>query len=315
MSQVAADALVREGDELFRAERFAEAASRFERAVAVFPHHALGWRGLGHALLCLGKPHDAARAFDQSIGLRPESATSLWGGALAHAEIGNKVIAKEYLRRTIALQPSWAEMALGVPQLASFLQVSSRAADRLHALFGAFATHRYHHANHPDRYLDVGRIANSPSAGRTSYITIGLSNAEWDAAERPRVELVLASTAEPTIAAGAANDTCSQILANLAFHLAETRFFPEPGTIVRDVVGALRVGALSERLPHVYIQSPRAWRVALPIDEGPPAITLAQVVPISEQDYQAWRGLGADRFERMLADKGVDLTDLGRRAD
>lgn len=304
MSQAAADALVREGDELFRTERFSEAASRFERAVAVFPHHPLGWRGLGHALLCLGRPHDAARAFDQAIGLRPESATALWGGALAHAEIGNKVIAKDYLRRTIALQPSWAEMALGVPQLASFLQVSSRAADRLHAVFGAFAAQRYHHANHPDRYVDVGRIANSPALERTTYVTIGLSNAEWDASERPRVELLLASTAEL--------DTCPHILANLAFHLAETRFFPEPGTMVRDVVGALHAGELSERLPHIYVQSPRAWRIELPLDEGPPAVTLAQVVPISEQEYQAWRGLGAQRFDQMLANRGIDVTDLGR---
>src|SRR5690242_13850247 len=104
MSQAAADQLVSEGNDLFRAEQFAEAVTRFERAVNVFPHHALGWRGLGHALLCLGKPHEAARAFDQAIGLAPASATALWGGALAHAEVGNKVIAKDYLKRTLALQ-------------------------------------------------------------------------------------------------------------------------------------------------------------------------------------------------------------------
>ena len=55
MSQAAADALVAEGNELFRDERFAEAVTRFERAVRVFPQHALGWKGLGHALLCLGQ--------------------------------------------------------------------------------------------------------------------------------------------------------------------------------------------------------------------------------------------------------------------
>src|SRR5262245_40556365 len=149
MSQVAADTLVREGDALFREERFGEAAARFERAVAVFPHHARGWRGLGHALLCMGKPHEAARAFDQAIGLRPSSATALWGGALAHAEIGNKLIARDYLKRTIALQPSWAEMALATPQLAAYLRVSSRASDRLPAIFGPLGTQRYPHANHP----------------------------------------------------------------------------------------------------------------------------------------------------------------------
>jgi hypothetical protein len=103
-----------------------------------------------------------------------------------------------------------------------------------------------------------------------------------------------------------------QILANLAFHLEETRFFPEPGTVVRDVAAALDAGELSQRLPHVYVQSPRAWGLELPIDEGPPAITLAQVVPISEDEYQAWKGLGAQRFEQSLLDRKIDIADLRR---
>src|SRR5690606_8233833 len=122
--------------------------------------------------------------------------------------------------------------------------------------------------------------------------------------ERPRVELVLASTVEM--------DLCAQILANLTFHLAETRFFPEPGTIVRDVVAALGSGELSRRLPHIYVQPPRAWRLELPLDEGPPAVTLAQVVPISEHEYQTWKSLGAERFEQQLAARAIDVTDLSR---
>jgi tetratricopeptide (TPR) repeat protein len=285
-------------------------AREHERAVAVFPHHALGWRGLGHALLCLGKPHDAARAFDQAIGLRPDSATALWGGALAHAEIGNKVIAKDYLKRTIALQPSWAEMALGVPLLASFLQVSSRTADRLHAIFGTFATQRFHHTQHADRYVDVARIDNAPSQGTVTFVTIGLSNAEWAEPERPHIELVL-GVRETAGELGVA----PQILANLAFHLAETKFFPEPGTVVRDVIASLAVDGLSQRLPHVYVQYPRAWGLELPLDEGPPAVTLAQVVPISEHEYQTWRGLGSQRFEKQLAERAIDVTDLARTGD
>src|SRR5689334_17129403 len=116
MSQAAADALVDSANELFRAENFSEAADKFERATQVFPPHALAWKGLGHSLLCLGRPHEAARAFDRAIGIRPSSATALWGGAIAHAEIGNKVVAQNYLRRTLALQPTWIEMARSVPQ-------------------------------------------------------------------------------------------------------------------------------------------------------------------------------------------------------
>jgi hypothetical protein len=306
MSLAAADLLVREGDELLQAERFGEAAARFERAVVVFPQHSLGWRGLGQALLRLGKPHDAARAFDQAIGLRPESATALWGGALAHAETGNELVARDYLRRTIALQPTWAEMALGVPALAGFLHASTRAADCLRARFGELARQRYHHVHHPDRHVDVARIADLPCAGMTTYVTIGLSNTVWDEVERPRVELVLASTTDI--------EPCRQILANLAFHLTDTRFFPLPGSMVRDVVASVKAGELSTQLPHIYVQSPRAWRIALPLDEGPPAITLAQVFPVSEHEYQQWKDLGSARFEELLAARDIDIADLRRAA-
>jgi hypothetical protein len=304
MSQAAADTLVAEAHELFRAERYADAAARFERAVTVFPHHALGWKGLGHALLCMARPHDAARAFDQAIGLRPDSATALWGGALAHAEVGNKVVAQNYLRRALVRQPTWVAMAQAVPQLATFLQVSTRAAELLHGVFGAFSKRTYRHAQDEARTLEVGRVANLPAFGQWTFVTVGLSNATWNEVERPRIELVLATTVD--------TDVCGKILANLAFHLTETGFFPQPGTMVRDVVGALAAGELSQRLPHVYVQSPRAWGIDLPLDEGPPAITVAQVFPISESEYQTWRRLGPDRFEQSLVDRKIDVSDLRR---
>lgn len=303
MSQAAADALVSEGHELFRAEQFDSAAQRFQRAVVVFPPHAVAWKGLGHALLCLGKPHEAARAFDQAIGLRPDSATALWGGALAHAEIGNKVVAQNYLRRTLALQPTWITMAQGVPQLSHFLQVSTRAADLLRNAFGAFSGRTYRHAMDSAKAIEVGRIANLPVFGQWTFVTIGVSNKEW-AEGRPRVELVMASTVD--------TEVCGQILANLGFHLTSTEFFPEPGTMVRDVVASLDAADLSQRLPHVYVHLPKAWNLHLPLDIGPPPITLAQVFPISEHEYQMWRSLGAERFERSLLDRRVDIADLRR---
>jgi tetratricopeptide (TPR) repeat protein len=305
MSQAAADSLVAEGDQLFRAERFGEAAARFERAVVVFPHHALGWRGLGHAFLCLGKPHEAASAFDKAIGLAPGSATALWGGALAHAEIGNKVIAKDYLRRTIALQPTWVAMAVRVPQLAVHLQTSARAADKLHAIFGAFSAKRFTHESDEALVVEVGRIASCPDVDTYTFATIGLANTEWPEPERPRIELIMASTVD--------GDVCPHILANLAFHLTEKKYFPVPGTMVRDVVAKIGAGELSTRLPHVYVQVPRAWQLELPLDETPPAITLAQVVPISEVEYDVWRTLGSVEFERELADRKINLADLTRR--
>lgn len=303
MSLAAADALVASANELFRAEKFSDAAEKFERAAQVYPPHPLAWKGLGHSLLCLGRPHEAARAFDRAIGLRPSSATALWGGAIAHAEIGNKVVAQNYLRRTLALQPTWLEMARSVPQLVPFLQVSTQAADALRSALGTFSTRTYRHASDESLALEVARFPDQPRFGLWTYATIGLSNTRWRELGRPRIELVLATTVDVEI--------CGEILANLAFHLSNTGFFPEPGIMVRDVIGALAAGDLSERLPHVYIIVPRLWRLTLPFVLGPPPITLAQVVAVSEAEYQVWRGDVAG-FGDYLAQRNVDLTDLTR---
>jgi hypothetical protein len=303
MSLVAADALVAEANELFRAENYEDAAVKFERAVHVFPPHPLAWKGLGHALLCLGRPQEAARAFDRAIGLRPHSATALWGGAVAHAEVGNKVVAQNYLRRTLELQPTWIDMARSVPHLAPFLRVSTRAADALRERLGTFSTQTYRHTSDEALVLEIGRFSDQPSFGLWTYATIGLSNTKWRELGRPRIELLLATAID--------TEVCGQILANLAFHLAETGFFPEPGVMVRDVIGALGAGDLSRRLPHIYIMVPRLWRVELPIDEGPPPITLARVVPVSEAEYLLWRNHAAG-FEKALADSNADLADLDR---
>lgn len=304
MSQAAADELVAEANELFRLEQYHEAIVRYERAAQIYPPHPLAWRGIGHTLLCLGKPHDAARAFDRAIGLRPDSATALWGGAVAHAEIGNKVVAQSYLRRTLAIQPTWIEMARGVPSLAAFLQVSTRAGESLRRVFGAFSTRTYRHTEDDGRSVEVGRVTNRPQLGQWTFVTLGLSNREWPEKERPRVELLLATTLD--------TEVCGQILANLAFHLAETGFFPEPGVMVRDVIGALQAGDLSQRLPHCYIAVPRAWDLDLPLDVKPPPITLARVIPVSEDEYGLWRA-NVNGFEAALQQRRVDLADLRRR--
>jgi hypothetical protein len=303
MSQQAADALVSEALGLFQAENYPEALARYERAAQIFPSHALAWRGIGHSLLCLGRPHDAARAFDKAIGLQPRSATSLWGGAVAHAEIGNKLVAQNYLRRALQLQPAWIEMAMAVPGLAQLLQVSARAGDALKIAFGTLSTRTFRHAADESRAIEIARVKDQPRLGYWTYATIGLSNCEWPDAGRPRVELVMATLVDGEI--------CGQILANLGFHLWSTGFFPEPGVMVRDVIGALGAGDLSRRLPHVFVGIPRAWQVRLPIDEAPPAITLAQVIPVSEAEYAMWRD-DPTGFELSFVTRGIDPAELRR---
>lgn len=303
MSKAAADSLVTEGNELLRNDRFEDARIRYEKAAQLFPAHALAWKGLGHCLLRLGRALEAARSFDRAVGLNPTSATALWGGAVAHAEVGNKVVAHDYLKRTLAQQPTWIEMALGIPQLAVFLQTSARAEEALRALFGPFASRTYGHSGDELQQIEVGRIVNQPQFGQWTYVTVGLSNQVWDDPQRPRIELVMATTID--------TELCGQALANLAFHLGAQKFFPEPGVMVRDVIGALDGGDLSQRLPHVFICVPRPWDIKLPIVLGPPAVTLAQVVPVSETEYALWRE-NVGEFEMALAARKIDLADLRR---
>jgi hypothetical protein len=304
MSQVAADALTAEGHALFEEKQYAEAATRFERAVALFPTHSQAWKSLGHSLLCLNRAGEAARVFDRAIGLKPDSATALWGGALAHAELGHRLIAKDYLRRVLRLQPTWVAMARGVPKLAAFLQLSAHAADLLRTELGPYSARAYKHASDPNIVLEVLRVGDCPEKGVVTYSSLGLCDFAWAERGRPRVELLLQSVIDAEV--------CAQIVANTAFHVMEKRFFPEPGSIVRDVIAVLAAGDISQRLPHVYFAVPRPWPIELPLDAGPPPITLVMAVPVSEREYQYWRQHGTRQFEAALASSGVDVGDLRR---
>lgn len=301
MSQVAADALVEEGNGLLQTERFVDAARSFERAAQLFPQHPLAWKGLGLALLSMGQPHDAARALDKAVGFRPNSATALWAGAVAHAEIGNKVVAQNYLHRALSLQPSWVDMARTTPALAAFLRMSTFVSDLIRSALGPYSGRTYRHASDDGRAVEVGRIVNTPRYGTWTFVTIGLSNRAWPEPNRPRVELVMQTMLD--------TELCGQVLANLAFHLGDTGFFPDPGTMVRDVVGALDAGDLSRRLPHVYISYPRGWNTELPLSAGPPPTTLAQVVPVSEREYAEWRN-DVRAFDQRIS--RIDVSDLRR---
>lgn len=303
MGSVAADQLTVEGNELFQRHEYAHAMARYERATAIFPSHAQAWKGLGHCLLCLSRPAEAARAFDRAIGLRPDSATALWGGALAHADLGHRVVAQNYLKRVLALQPTWLEMALGVPALAAFLQLSAHAGDLLRRALGPSSARAYRHTGDPSRSIDVARFADVPEPGLTTYGSLGLSNVPWPD-ERPRLEVLLACVQDTPAA--------PQIVANAVFHVMDSGFYPAPGTMVRDLVGVIGAGELSERLPHAYFAVPRRWRLRLPLDEGLPAITLTMVVPVSEREYQFWRAHGDEELEARFAAAGMEPADLRR---
>jgi hypothetical protein len=304
MSLAAADALTAEGNHLFQSQDFVGAAARFERATSVFPTHHQAWKGLGHALLCMGKATEAARAFDRAIGLKPESATALWGGALAHADLGHKLVAQNYLRRALALQPTWTDMARGVPQLAPLLGLAARTGEHLRRVIGTHSGRRFRHATDGGRGIEVLRFSDAPERGIVTYASLGVCDHAWQDPGRPRLELLLGASDDDPI--------LPQIVANTAFHVVDKDFFPEPGTIVRDIIAVLEAGELSERMPHVYFMDASPWRVRGPLEDGPPRLDLVAAVPVTDAEYQLWRQAGARSLERRFEDAGIDLFDLGR---
>jgi len=304
MSIAAADALTAEGNQLFQAQDFAQAAARFERATQVFPSHHQAWKGLGHALLCMGRATDAARAFDRAIGLKPNSATALWGGALAHADLGHKLVAQNYLKRALQLQPTWTEMARGVPQLGALLSLSAHAGELLRRVLGPHSERRFRHATDHGRGIEVLRFADVPERTVTTYASLGVCNHAWSDPLRPRLEILLGAALDEAVV--------PQIIANVAFHVVDKDFFPEPGTIIRDIIAVLQAPPVSERLPHVYFMEPSPWNVRLPLDAGPPRLDVVAAVPVSNREYQYWKQFGPRELEKLFDQARTDLFDLAR---
>jgi hypothetical protein len=54
------------------------------------------------------------------------------------------------------------------------------------------------------------------------------------------------------------------------------------------------------------------WLVHLPLDVGPPAITLSQAIPVSEAEYQIWRAHGPAGLDHLFKARKTDLADLRR---
>ena len=48
------------------------------------------------------------------------------------------------------------------------------------------------------------------------------------------------------------------------------------------------------------------------LDGSSPPITLAQVIPVSEGEYQTWR-VSLDELERSFDKRKVDIADLNRK--
>jgi hypothetical protein len=195
-------------------------------------------------------------------------------------------------------------MARGVAQLAPLLSLSAHAGALLRKAIGPHSERRFRHATDHGRGIEVLRFADVPERTVTTYASLGVCDHAWSDPDRPRVELLLGAAVDEAVV--------PQIIANVAFHLVDKDFFPEPGTIVRDIVAVLQAGGVSERLPHVYFMPPTPWSLFPQLDAGPPRIELVAAVPVSDREYRYWKQYGPKELERVFERARVDLFDLAR---
>ena len=256
----------------FRAERFAEAATKFERAMSYIPQHPLGWKGLGHALLCSASPRGGARVRsgdraesrerDGAVGRRTRPRRDRQQGRRAE-------LSAAHARAPADMDHDGARTSRSSSR---FCWSSSRAADA-----SARASARY--AARPYRHTAM-TSAGSRSAARESP--------GRDSGRSSRSVCRTRSGKKPSARASSSSSRARSMRSRARRSSRTSRFtsrrpvLPRAGHDGARCRRCLEAGDLSQRLPHVYVRSPRAWSIHLPLDIGPPAITLAQVFPISE---------------------------------
>jgi tetratricopeptide (TPR) repeat protein len=138
-AHAAAEALILQGDQHYRAAHYPEALKAYQQAVALFPAYRfynlwvgdlvrqlghyedaalayqdllefvpasyLGWKGLGECWLQLGRDEQAAQAFERSAAINPLDGSVYYAAAQAYLRLNNRVHARACLQRALRLRP------------------------------------------------------------------------------------------------------------------------------------------------------------------------------------------------------------------
>jgi tetratricopeptide (TPR) repeat protein len=98
--------LMQEGQQLWQAGKLAEAAVKFNQAVALAPEDANAWNELGWATFNSGKPEEARKAFQQAVSLDPSQPGALNGLGQLYLAQRNYDQAEAYLLKAAPQAPA-----------------------------------------------------------------------------------------------------------------------------------------------------------------------------------------------------------------
>jgi pentatricopeptide repeat protein len=94
-----AEGIAMEGWQLWQLRKLAEAAAKFEEAVALDPENANAWNGLGWARFNGGESEEAVPAFEKCVELEPEHPAGLNGLGQVYLSWGEFETAEKYLTK------------------------------------------------------------------------------------------------------------------------------------------------------------------------------------------------------------------------
>jgi tetratricopeptide (TPR) repeat protein len=106
------EALSQEGWRLWQSQQFADAAAKFEEAVALDAENANSWNGLGWAQFNSGDTDNAIAAFEKCVAIEPNHPAGLNGLGQAYLSQGNYELAEKFLVKAAPNAPAaWYGLA------------------------------------------------------------------------------------------------------------------------------------------------------------------------------------------------------------
>lgn len=156
-----------------------------------------------------------------------------------------------------------------------------------------------------DVSVDILSVVGAPDVDISCYGTIGLSDYPMfeGGKEFPtRVELCGAALSSFTV--------FPNILAEAAFTIIKSSEVWRPGSFFRNIVGHYE---LDSSLRSLYLTTPFFWEDDLhELNLNGKTINWLMCFPISDAELDYLEKYGADQFENMLEDAGVNVFDTSR---
>lgn len=154
--------------------------------------------------------------------------------------------------------------------------------------------------------IDVARLADFPSPGLQTAVSLGLSQYSWLELDFPdRIELVQVWNGPE-----APNE---RLLMVVLESIIMTGRPPKPGAVYLNAAGIADLPELSDRMPHALIMFPLLWSDGLiKADLAGTKVWFLQVVPIFEAERAFIRREGFAKFEELLSYDVMDLHEVDR---